>query len=115
MSNFEFLQLFAGSKDYRNQQLILYGSFHCCWDASWAVRSLPKGSPGGEQPKHPSPHLLATHLPLLEEAGQEVVFPGPEGQEVDQQQHTERVILRIKAWEQGKETNSVTQQLRELP
>ena len=78
------------------------------------MRAPLKGSPGGEHTRQP-PHLLATHLPLLEEAGQEGVFPGPEGQEVDQQQHTERVILRIKAWEQGERTNSVSQQLRELP
>jgi len=42
-----------------------------------------------------------THLPLLEHAGEEGVFSGSEGQKVNQQQHTQRVVLWIKASEGG--------------
>lgn len=45
--------------------------------------------------------LLPTHLPLLEHAGQEGVFSSSERQKIDQQQHTERVVLWIKASEGG--------------
>lgn len=68
-------------------------------------------SPGGESPRNQlSPlcpisrrgSLLATHLHLLEHAGQEGVFSCSEGQKIDQQQHTQRVVLWIKASEGGK-------------
>jgi len=62
-------------------------------------------NPRGKLPPSPAlllTRLLATHLPLLEHACQEGVLSGSEGQKINHQQHTQGVVLWIKASEGSK-------------
>lgn len=43
----------------------------------------------------PRDHQAPSYLPLLEEADQILVVPGPQGQVVNEQQHAEGVLIRL--------------------